>query len=202
MKHKEKPVKSSAPHSSDEFYFPADTLGLEPEEMRRLGYKVVDLVVERLQRKNHEPVVQTGELATLMSTLGGNIPETPLDADESLALLADVALAHQQHGDHPRYFVRIPGPNSFAAVLGEWMASGFNTIASSWMGGSGPATIELVVIEWLRQLMGFPENTEGVLLSGGSLANLTAFSVARSIHGEGVVYLSDQTHSSQLRDLR
>ena len=202
MKHKEKPVKSSAPHSSDEFYFPADTLGLEPEEMRRLGYKVVDMVVDRLQRKNHEPVVQTGELATLMSTLGGNIPETPLDADESLALLADVALAHQQHGDHPRYFARIPGPNSFAAVLGEWMASGFNTIASSWMGGSGPATIELVVIEWLRQLMGFPENTEGVLLSGGSLANLTAFSVARSIHGEGVVYLSDQTHSSLLRDLR
>ena len=199
---KKRPLKTSDPKLSDEVYYPADTLGLEPGEMRRLGYKVVDLVVDRLQRKNHEHVVLTGEPAMLMSILGGPIPETPLDADESLALLADVALTHQQHGDHPRYFARIPGPNSFAAVLGEWMASGFNTIASSWVGGSGPATIELVVVEWLRQLMGFPENTEGVLLSGGSLANLTAFSVARSIQGDGIVYLSDQTHSSLVRDLR
>ena len=199
---KENPMKTSAPHISDEFYFPADTLGLEPEEMRRLGYKVVDLVVDRLQRKNHENVVLTGDVATLMSTLGGPVPETPVDPDESLDLLADIALRHQQHGDHPRYFARVPGPNSFAAVLGEWMASGFNTIATSWIGGSGPATVELVVIEWLRQLMGFPEYTEGVLLSGGSLANLTAFSVARSEQGEGVVYLSDQTHSSLVRDLR
>lgn len=202
MSRKQKPVKKLNPHSSDEFYFPADTLGLEPEEMRRLGYKVVDLVVDRLQRRNHEHVVLTGELTALTSILGGPLPETPLDPDQSLILLAETALAHQQHGDHPRYFARVPGPSSFAAILGEWMASGFNTIASSWLGGSGPSAIELIVIEWLRQLMGFPENSEGVLLSGGSIANLTAFSVARSIKRDGVVYLSDQTHSSLVRDLR
>ena len=48
---KKRPLKTSDPQLSDEVYYPADTLGLEPGEMRRLGYKVVDLVVDRLQRK-------------------------------------------------------------------------------------------------------------------------------------------------------
>ncbi len=100
-----------------------------------------------------------------MQAQGGALPETPLDPDQSLELLAEVALAYQQHGDHPRYFARVPGPCSFAVVLGECMGTGFNTISASWGGGSGPATIELVVIEWLRQMIGMPEGTEGVLLS-------------------------------------
>jgi glutamate/tyrosine decarboxylase-like PLP-dependent enzyme len=185
----------------DEFAYAADTLGMDPEEMRRLGHKVVDLVVDRLQRRSSEPALVTGTPAELMAALGGDLPETPLDADASLQLLAEVALAYQQHGDHPRYFARVPGPCSFAAVLGEWLGTGFNTISASWGGGSGPATIELVVIEWLRQMIGMPEGTEGVLLSGGSIANVTAFLAARSELGRGVSYFCDQTHSSLHRDL-
>jgi len=185
----------------DEFGYAADALGMDPDDMRRLGHKVVDLVVDRLMRKNAEPAIITGEPAALMAALGGLLPESPLDADESLELLAEVALAYQQHGDHPRYFARVPGPSSFAAVLGEWMGTGFNTISASWGGGSGPATVELVVIEWLRQMIGMPQGTEGVLLSGGSIANVTAFLAARAELGRGVSYYTDQTHSSLHRDL-
>jgi glutamate/tyrosine decarboxylase-like PLP-dependent enzyme len=184
-----------------EFAYAADTLGMDPEEMRRLGHKVVDMVVDRLQRKNGEAALVTGEPAELMRALGGELPEQPMDAETSLQLLADVALGHQQHADHPRYFARVPGPSSFAAVLGEWLGTGFNTISASWGGGSGPATIELVVIEWLRQMIGMPQSTEGVLVSGGSIANVTAFLAARSELGRGVSYFTDQTHASLHRDL-
>ncbi|MFT5399744.1 MAG: aromatic-L-amino-acid decarboxylase [Gammaproteobacteria bacterium] len=185
----------------DEFAYAADTLGMDPEEMRRLGHRVVDLVVDRLLRKNSEPAIVSAEPAELMQALGGPLPETPLDADESLRLLAEVALAYQQHGDHPRYFARVAGPASYAAMLGEWMGTGFNTICASWGGGSGPATVELTVIEWLRQMLGMPEGTEGVLLSGGSIANVTGFLAARAELGRGVSYYTDQTHSSLHRDL-
>jgi len=187
--------------TDDEFGYPADTLGMDAAEMRRLGHRVVDMVVDRWQRKSGEPALLTGDPAELMQALGGELPETPQDADESMQLLADVALAYQQHGDHPRYFARVPGPCSFAAVLGEWLGTGFNTISASWGGGSGPATVELVVIEWLRQMIGMPRGTEGVLLSGGSIANVTAFLAARSELGRGVSYFCDQTHSSLHRDL-
>lgn len=180
----------------------ADTLGMEAAEMRRLGYKLVDMVVERHLHRNHEPAIQTGQPHDLLAALGGELPEYPLDADESLELLAQVALAHQQHGDHPRYFARVPGPGSFAALLGEWLGVGFNTIAASWGGGSGPATLETVVTGWLAQLLRLPTHTEGVILSGGSIANLNAFMVARHETGTGVAYLTDQTHASLKRNLQ
>ena len=186
----------------DRAVYPADTLGMTPDEMRRLGHKVVDLVVDRLMAKQDEPAILTGEPEELLRALGGHLPEEPLDPDHSVDLLVGVALRHQQHGDHPRYFARVPGPSSFAGVLGEWLGTGFDAIASSWGGGSGPATVELVAVDWLRQIIGLPERTEGVLVSGGSLANLTAFAVARSELGFGVAYYTDQTHSSLPRDLR
>ena len=115
------------------------------------------------------------------------------DALQAMRTLVDVALAHMQHGDHPRRnFARVPGPSSFAGVLGDWLGTGFNAIAASWTGGSGPATVELVALDWLRSLLGMPEGTEGVMTSGGSLANMTALAAARANDGPGVCYLSDQ----------
>ena len=179
-----------------------DSLGLEPEEMRRLGYRVVDLVLDHFLHKAERPAIRTGTPDALLATLGGPLPEQPGDAAAALDLLVSEALAYMQRGDHPRYFARVPGPSSFAAVLGEWLATGQNAICASWVGGSGPATLELVVVEWLRQLMGMPAGTQGVLVSGGSLANLCAFAAARAALGQGVAYLTDQTHSSLARDLR
>lgn len=190
------------PFSDDPFAIPADTLGLSSDEMRRLGHKVVDMVVDRFEQRNAEPVITTGDADALAQALGGPLPSQPMSADTSLDLMASVALGHMQHGDHPRYFARVPGPASFAAILGDWMGTGFNTICASWGGGSGPAVIENTVVSWVAQMLGLPGHTEGVLLSGGSLANFTGFSVARSEIGRGVAYLTDQTHASLPRNLR
>jgi aromatic-L-amino-acid decarboxylase len=178
-----------------------DPLGLPEAEMRRLGYWVVDQVVEHFQSGHQRPAVQTATPVELRAALGGEVPSEPGDPLAAMQLLVDVALANMQHGDHPRYFSRVPGPASYAGVLGEWLGTGFNAIAASWKGGSGPATVELVVLDWLRELLGMPEGSEGVLASGGSLANTTAMAAARRADGDGVAYLSDQTHSSIARGL-
>ena len=178
-----------------------DPLGLDAAEMRRLGYWVVDRVVAHFEGIANEPAIQTGTPSELRSALGGPPPEKGADPLRALETLTDVALAHMQHGDHPRNFARVPGPSSFAGVLGEWLGTGFNAIAASWAGGSGPATVELVTLDWLRSLLGMPDGTEGVMTSGGSLANLTALAAARASDGAGVCYLSDETHASIVRGL-
>jgi aromatic-L-amino-acid/L-tryptophan decarboxylase len=178
-----------------------DTLGLETDEMRRLGYWVVDRVVEHFEHAADGPAIRASPAEELRTALGGPVPETPGDPIEAMQVLVDVALANMQHGDHPRYFARVPGPSSYAGVLGEWLGTGFNAIASSWAGSSGPATVELVAIDWLRELLGLPVGTEGVLMSGGSLCNLTGLAAAREEIGPGVAYLSDQTHASIPRAL-
>ena len=135
----------------------------------------------------------------LRRQLGGEIPEHPGSIERAMDLLADVALSAMQHGEHPRYFARVPGPASFPAILGDWLATGMQSMAASWGGGAGPTTVELVVVEWLRQLIGLPSGTEGILQSGGSMANLTALLVGIGDRDDAVVYCSDQTHSSVIR---
>jgi len=170
--------------------------------MRELGYWVVDRVVEHFERLAEQPAIRTGTPEDLRAALGGPPPEQGGDALQAMATLVEVALAHMQHCDHPRYFARVPGPSSFAGVLADWLGTGFNAIAASWNGGAGPTTVELVALDWLRSLLGMPDGTEGVMTSGGSLANMTALAAARAEAGPGVCYLSDQTHSSILRALR
>jgi aromatic-L-amino-acid/L-tryptophan decarboxylase len=179
-----------------------DALGMGTEQMRTLGYWVVDRVVEHFEADADGPVIRTGEPDELRAVIGGPVPRSPGDPQVALQTLLDAALSQMQHGDHPRYFARVPGPSSFAGVLGDWLGTGFNAIASSWGGGSGPATVELVVLDWLRELLGLPEGSEGVVLSGGSLANLAALAAARAVVGPGVAYLSDQGHASLGRGLR
>ena len=179
----------------------ADTLGLTVDSMRELGYWVVDQVIDHFCDVAEGPAIRTGTPGDLRAALGGPLPEEAGDPLAALQTLVDVALTHMQHGDHPRNFARVPGPSSFAGVLGDWLATGFNAIAASWGGGSGPATVELVVLDWLRQLLGLPAGTEGVMVSGGSMANMTALAAARASEGPGVCYLCDQVHASIVRAL-
>jgi aromatic-L-amino-acid/L-tryptophan decarboxylase len=180
---------------------PTDTLGLETERMRELGYWVVDRVVEHFEHSADGPAIREGSAEELRAALGGPVPADPGDPQEAMQTLVEVALANMQHGDHPRYFARVPGPSSYAGVLGEWLGTGFNAIASSWAGASGTATVELVAVDWLRELLGLPGGTQGLLMSGGSLSNMTALAAARHTIGPGVAYMSDQTHASIRRAL-
>jgi glutamate/tyrosine decarboxylase-like PLP-dependent enzyme len=169
--------------------------------MRRLGYWVVDRVVEHFEQSADGPAINASPAEDLRAALGGPVPQAPGDPIEAMQTLVAVALSNMQHGDHPRYFARVPGPSSYAGVLGDWLGTGFNAIAASWAGSSGPSTVELVALDWLRELLGLPEGTEGILMSGGSLSNMTALAAARAQLGPGVAYLSDQTHASIPRAL-
>jgi glutamate/tyrosine decarboxylase-like PLP-dependent enzyme len=91
-------------------------------------------------------------------------------------------------------------------VLGDALAAGFNVFAGTWLEASGPAQVELVVVDWLRQACGLPATAGGLFVSGGSVANLTALATARHVKLAGemagaVVYASEQTHSSVERGL-
>lgn len=182
-----------------------DPLGMDPALMRRLGHCVVDLVADHFEGRASGPAVVVGDAAQLLDELGGGArggpPRTGGDPDAAIERLARVVLGTMQHGDHPRFFAGIPGPSSAAGVLGEWLATGFNAFAASWVSGSGPTAVELTVLDWLRALLGLPASTEGVLVSGGSLASLTAFAAARAVVGTGTAYLSDQAHPALRRAL-
>jgi len=116
-------------------------------------------------------------------------------------------LSNTMHVNHPRFLAYVPGPGNFVGAMADALISGYNVFAGTWISGSGPAAVELTVLEWLRDLCGLPVGAGGLFVSGGSMANLTALAVAREVKVKGAsktqtVYFSDQAHSSLQKALR
>jgi aromatic-L-amino-acid decarboxylase len=191
-----------------------EPLSLPPDEMRRLGYRVVDRIVDHLGALRELPPIRVGDADALRAAVGGPPPELPGEPDAALDALFEQVLPFVQHPDHPRFFARIGSPSNFMSVLGDLLTSGFNVFTGSWTGGSGPSTVELVVVDWLRAICGLPEGSEGVLVTGGSVASLVGLAAARTARGEdgppraaggrerAVVFVSPEGHASVGRAAR
>jgi aromatic-L-amino-acid/L-tryptophan decarboxylase len=177
------------------------------EEMRRLGYRVVDLLVRHFAEMRENPVGAKCSPGELLPRFAVPPPETPTDPHELLARIETEVFPNILHVDHPRFFAFVPGPGNFVSTMADALASGFNVFNGTWLGGSAAAAIELAVIGWFRGFCGFPETAGGLFVSGGSAANLTALHSARVTKlgdqiADATIYFSDQTHYSVERALR
>ena len=184
-----------------------DPLELGPDEMRELGYRVVDLLVGRIQELGQAPAWQGASRREMEERLREPPPSTGQAFDAILERLTTDVLPFAGHHDHPRFFGYIPSSPTWPGILGDFIASGVNTFQGTWLQSAGASTVELVVLDWFRQWIGYPGQASGILVSGGSQANLTALACARETRPGGrlenaVVYLSSQGHSSVARALR
>jgi glutamate/tyrosine decarboxylase-like PLP-dependent enzyme len=182
-----------------------DPLALDPETMRELGYRTIDLLVERLQRA--EPPIRRASPAELRERLHGDPPAGPEPFAEILAALDRDVLPYASRDGHPRFFGFIPFAGTWPGALGDLIASACNLYTGSWMEAAGPSQIELEVLDWFKDWIGFPPGAAGSLVSGGSVGNLTALACAREalagpMRGDLVLYVSDQAHSSIARAAR
>lgn len=183
----------------------AETLEWSAEEMRRLGYAVVDAVVERHAGLREDVPWRGGDRVELERLFREPAPEEGRAPDDVLRRALEDILPRAGRIDHPRFMAFVPASPAWPSILGDWLASGFNTFQGTWLESAGPSQIELVVLEWFRQWMDMPEGSSGLFTSGGSAANLVAAVVAREKAGNPdrpAVYLSAQVHSSIARGLR
>ena len=107
--------------------------------------------------------------------------------------------------DHPRFLAFVPSAPTWPGVIADYLAAGFNIFQGTWLGSGGPSQLELVVIDWFRQWIGYPESAGGLFTSGGSAAILDALVAAREQAGapeRPAIFLSDQTHSAVERAAR
>lgn len=182
-------------------------LELSREAMRALGYRVVDLLVERTASLADLPAAGWADRATLSRALAEPPPEEPRPVAEVLARLEREVMPRSMGISHPRFFAFVPGPSNFVSAMADALTAGWNPFVGTWFAGAGPAEVELVTIDWLRRICGLPEPAGGLFVSGGSAANLTALHAARHAalgpagDPRAVVYFSDQTHSAVERAL-
>ena len=184
-----------------------DPLALDPEQMRQMGYQVIDMLVERIAGVADGPVLKTATREEMAARLAEPAPMLGRDFADLLERLDEDVLPYVGHFDHPRFFGYIPGAGTWPAALGDLIASATNIDAGAWREAAGPSQLELTVLDWFRTWIGYPSQAEGVLVSGGSAANLTAIACAREaligpMSSRIVAYASDQTHSSVARAAR
>ena len=181
-------------------------LGLDPDTMRRLGYRTVDMLVDRLSAADAPPNRRIAR-SEIEGRLAEPPPEAPRTFDEILDKLGRDVLPFASRTGHPRYFAFIPGGGTWPGALGDFIASVCNIENSSWLESAGPSQLELVVLDWFKEWIGYPAASAGVLVSGGSAANMTALACAReallgAMSERVVAYVSDQAHSSMARAAR
>jgi len=183
-----------------------DPLGLDAEAMRAYGYRTVDMLVARLCDPSIPPLLRASP-AEMRDRLAGPPPAAGQEFDAILERLDRDVLPFMSRGDHPGFLAFVPFCGTWPGALGDFIASACNIYAGSWMESAGPTQLELEVLGWFKQWIGYPAGAGGVLVGGGSAANLTAIACAREalagqMSHELVGYVSDQAHSSLARAAR
>ena len=180
-------------------------LRMPPEIMRELAGYVTEILVEWNRRLPGEPAWDGEFKQELMARLMEDPPESGRAPRAVIDRAVRDVLSPAMRHEHPRAFGFVPSAPTWPGVLADYLVTGFNINAATWLSASGPSQLEAVVLDWFRRWLGYPETAGGVLTSGGSAAALDALVAAREAAGNparATVYMSDQGHSAQARAAR
>ncbi len=182
-------------------------IDLSPEAFRALGYQAVDLIVERMAALSALPVRQPVPLKTRDLLMHAPLPEHAIEPSELLNQIAELVLPYPMGNSSGRFFAWVNSPPAPMGIIAELIAAAHDP---SVAGGDHAATyVEHGVLNWIKSIFGFPDNSAGILTSGGSVATLIGLAVMRHVKTEGamraqgfqsqatpmVVYCSEQGHS-------
>jgi glutamate/tyrosine decarboxylase-like PLP-dependent enzyme len=132
-----------------------------------------------LDSLGERPIFPRATAEELQARLGGQLPESPIDAEtvvEELAAAADPGVVAIPSG---RYFGFVIGGSVPAALAADWLTSAWDQNAGLYVGGPAAAVVEEVCVEWLRELLGLPEGASAAFVTGCQMAHVTALAAAR-----------------------
>lgn len=183
---------------------PEGAFEMAPGELRALAHRAVDDYCDSLERLASEAPWRAAP-AEVRARLRAPLPESgagPVAAYEEF--LRDV-LPYRYGNIHPRFFGWVNGSGLPAGVLADFLASAMNSNVGAF--DQSAVLVEEQVLAWMRAALAFPAEGDGVLTSGGSMANLLALAAARQAHAPAAraagledsrltLYGSVETHSS------
>ena len=189
---------------------PGCSLEMSAEEFRSAGHDLVNRIADWLERLPSGPVMRDESPAAVRRVLDAerSLPESGTDAAALLDDTAQLLFDHSLFNGHPRFFGYITSSAAPIGALGDLLASAINPNVGAWRLSPLATEIETQAIRWLAEFVGFPVGGDGVLVSGGNMANFVCFLAARSAKAASVrtaglrdaphplrVYASTETHT-------
>ncbi len=184
---------------------------LDAEEFRRLGHGVVDRLADFLQSLEGRPVAPGESLEEVRHALGGDgLPEAGSRPEDVLEEATRLLFDHSTLNGHPRFFGYITSSAAPIGALGDLLAAGVNPNVGGWPLAPLASELEAQTVRWIAELLGYPTDCGGLLVSGGNMANFVGFLAARrartpwDVRATGMggeeclpvhVYASGETHT-------
>ncbi|GAB3503991.1 GNAT family N-acetyltransferase [Emticicia fontis] len=172
------------------------------DKIRALGHRMLDDMIDYLQGLRDKPVWQQ-PTAEVKEVLNRSLPQQGQPVEEIYQEFLSYILPYNKGNIHPRFFAWVQGNGTPLGMLADMLASGMNP--NTTIGDHVAMYVEQQVVNWSKEMFGFPETASGLLVSGATMANLTALTTARNslqdlhIRAKGTddkltVYCSAETH--------
>jgi len=163
---------------------------------REDGALALDWVASYLERVGELPVLSPVEPGQIRAALPQAPPDDPEPFEAVLRDLDDVLLPGLTHWQSPRFFAYFATTGSEPGVLAELLIAGLNQVGILWRTSPALQELEEVTLDWLRQLVGLPEEFHGHIEDTASTGVLAALAVARMLRPDRrVVVCSEHAHS-------
>ncbi len=187
---------------------PEETLDPQDwQEFRRLAHRMVDDALTYLETVRDRPAWQPVPEA-VRHALGQPLPAEPQGAEAAYADFLEQVLPYPLGNIHPRFWGWVIGTGSPLSTMAEMLAAAMNpNVAGPEQGAN---YVEAQVLDWCKEMLGYPADAGGLLVDGGSMANVLGLAVARNARAEFdlrhdglcaaprpmVLYASREVHSS------
>lgn len=184
---------------------------LDPQDwdaMRSLGHQMVDDVIDYLQNIRQQPVWKPMPNET-KQFLSQGVPSQGQSIEDVYAEFKQHIFPYYKGNIHPRFWAWVQGTGTPFGALADMLASTMNPNVS--LGEHSAMYVDRQVVNWCKQIMGYPATASGILVSGATMANVTALVTARNYQasavrqqgviaaGKMVMYCSSETHSCVIK---
>jgi glutamate/tyrosine decarboxylase-like PLP-dependent enzyme len=184
-------------------------LAMGSEEFRALGSQLVDRIASFLDSLPERRVTPGESPSEARQALGAerSLPQKGTDPGLLLNHAADLLFEHSLFNGHPRFWGYITSSPAPIGALGELLAAAVNPNVGAWLLSPMASEIEAQTIRWIAEILGYSSDCAGLFVSGGNMANLVCFLVARQAKADwdvrktGMsgsrlrVYCSKETHT-------
>ena len=151
------------------------------EEFRTLGYRLIDRIASHFETIRERSVTTDESPAALRRAIGADqsLPVTGAESRAMLEEVTDTLFQHSLLNAHPRFWGYITSGPAPIGVLGDLLASAVNPNVGAWKLAPAATEIEAQTVRWIAELIGYPTDCGGLMVSGGNMANFVCFLAAR-----------------------
>jgi len=157
-------------------------LEMAPGEFREIGHHLVDQIADRLAKLPDGLVTPDESPADVRRALGAEraLPHAGTDAGRLVSEATELLFDHSLFNGHPRFFGYITSSPAPMGMFGDFLAAALNQNVGAWRLAPLATEIEGQTVRWIAEMIGFPINGGGLLVSGGNMANFVCFAAARA----------------------